>query len=281
MRYKEHISEQELLSAADGELSRRKMARVREHLTACWTCRARLRALETTIENFVAFHHGSLDPQLPSTGGPRALLRSRLGELAAASVRPRWFQNFRRTLTTPGWVHAGLAVALASAFLLLQLRWTPPASQSAAQPGEHVTPNPEITPGAILPATREDLCGMGGVERAPDVPRPIAFQVFAAYGINEPRPRAYELDYLITPQLGGSDDIRNLWPQPYHAAAWTAHAKDALEDHLYQLVCEGNLDLATAQREIAADWVAAYKKYFETERPLSVHAGFRRDRPWE
>ncbi len=30
------------------------------------------------------------------------------------------------------------------------------------------------------------------------------------------------------------------------------------------MVCSGKLDLSTAQRDIATDWIAAYKKYFHT-----------------
>jgi hypothetical protein len=41
------------------------------------------------------------------------------------------------------------------------------------------------------------------------------------------------------------------------------------------LVCGGNLELAEAQREIATNWIAAYKKYFRTDVPLSEH---RKDR---
>jgi len=40
--------------------------------------------------------------------------------------------------------------------------------------------------------------------------------------------------------------------------------KDALEDRLRNMVCSGQIDLATAQREISRDWVAAYKKYFNS-----------------
>jgi hypothetical protein len=47
----------------------------------------------------------------------------------------------------------------------------------------------------------------------------VALRVFASYGIREPKPRAYELDHLITPALGGSDNIRNFWPQPYGSTA--------------------------------------------------------------
>jgi hypothetical protein len=47
--------------------------------------------------------------------------------------------------------------------------------------------------------------------------------------------------------------------------------KDALEDRLRELVCDGSLELAVAQREIAANWIAAYRKYFHTEKPLPEH----------
>ena len=82
-------------------------------------------------------------------------------------------------------------------------------------------------------------------------------------------PKAYEVDYLITPALGGADDIGNLWPQSYSATIWNARVKDALEDRLHELVCRGDVDLTTAQREISRDWISAYKKYFHTDRPLN------------
>ena len=41
-----------------------------------------------------------------------------------------------------------------------------------------------------------------------------------------------------------------------------------MEDRLHALVIRGELDLKTAQHEIATDWIAAYKKYFHTQTPL-------------
>jgi len=38
------------------------------------------------------------------------------------------------------------------------------------------------------------------------------------------------------------------------------------------MVCSGKLDLSTAQRDIATDWIAACKKYFHTDRPLSLRS---------
>ena len=57
----------------------------------------------------------------------------------------------------------------------------------------------------------------------------IQREVFKKYGMAGADAKQYEVDYLITPELGGSDDIRNLWPEPYSAIGWNAQVKDALE----------------------------------------------------
>ena len=84
---------------------------------------------------------------------------------------------------------------------------------------------------------------------------------------------AYELDALITPELGGSTDAANLWPQRYHSPVWNARVKDELERLLPEMVCDGRVTLAEAQRAIASDWIAAYKHYFKTDAPLQAHRG--------
>ena len=53
---------------------------------------------------------------------------------------------------------------------------------------------------------------------------------------------------------------------------WNARVKDELERLLPNLVCAGTLPLATAQRDMATDWIAAYKKYFHTDRPLHTYS---------
>jgi hypothetical protein len=92
--------------------------------------------------------------------------------------------------------------------------------------------------------------------------------VFTKYGADYHRAAEYELDYLITPELGGIADQRNLWPQPFSRTPWNAYVKDELERHLHRLVCDGEMDLASAQREIATDWISAYKRHFSTDKPL-------------
>ena len=114
---------------------------------------------------------------------------------------------------------------------------------------------------------REALCN-SALPKNRVAPADLRERVFQAYGIAHPDPGQYEVDYLITPALGGADDIRNLWPQPYVSTVWNARVKDELEDRLRELVCGGRLDLAEAQRDISTDWIAAYKKYFQTDRPV-------------
>jgi len=60
-----------------------------------------------------------------------------------------------------------------------------------------------------------------------------------------------EYDHLISLELGGSNDLTNLWPEPIA----DAHVKDGLEAHLRSEVCAGKLNLADVQARIAADWV--------------------------
>ncbi len=277
-----HLSDQDLLLAADGELTGRRAEEVRGHLTSCWTCRTRLREIEDAIADYVRIH-SSESPSLPPGDGARALLKARMAEISRTAVLPPWWQRIVST------VFERRALALAGAAFILLVGIVAFRSGSALRSSRRpmprhefgITPDPRLTPGATLPVTTEDVCAADVVESAHVVPPVVALRVFAAYGIEAPPPRAYEVDYLITPALGGSDSIRNFWPQPYGTTVWNAHIKDALEDHLRGLVCGRQLDLATAQHDLARDWIAAYKKYFRTDKPLPEHSSFLKDRPWE
>lgn len=95
-------------------------------------------------------------------------------------------------------------------------------------------------------------------------------RVFQEYGLRNTSADNYEVDFLISPGLGGTDDIRNLWPQPRFNATWNSFVKDQLEDYLHRSVCAGRVDLPTAQRDVSTDWIAAYKKYFRTNEPVGL-----------
>lgn len=189
-----------------------------------------------------------------------AELERALNEFTAIHCSPR---------STAWWRYAAAALFLVAATGLWLMRSRPDL------------PNADLTPGATRPMTQAEVCVALAQDDDRIAPRAMAEQVFSHYGIRNPQPRSYEVDYLITPALGGAENIRNLWPQPYGGSVWTARVKDALEDYLRTMVCNGRLELATAQEDIATDWIAAYQKYFRTDQPLTEHAGFVKDRPWE
>ncbi len=264
-----HISDRELVMAADGELPERRLAQVHSHLAACEACRARARELDDALADFIRVHRSSAAP-LPSAHASRAELRARLNSLAAQS--PPRAQPLPAIWSTG----AGIAAALVlfSALVIV------PRIARRAQEVSGIIPNTRLTPGAVLSTDERNVCAAAVSGGARIIPAAMGQKVFAEYGIRSPQPRAYELDYLIAPELGGSDDIRNFWPQPYSAAVWNSHLKDALEERLHELVCSGHLSLATAQRDISTNWVAAYKKYFKTRAPLPDHYAFAKDMPW-
>jgi hypothetical protein len=266
-----HLSDQEMLLAADGELATRRAAQVQAHLAACWSCRARMAEIEGTIADFARAHGQALDPQLPPIAGPRALLRAQLAELASKHERNSWRRLLSLPWTTRGAALIGTAVLIAAvAGVLLVQHSTPHRGDSIVAALERgALPNSGLTPGATRRATISDVCSMAHEEVVAEVSTSLREEVLQKYGIVNARASDYEIDYLIAPGLGGVEDIHNLWPQPYTSRTWNAHVKDALEERLHEMVCGGELDLSTAQRDIATDWIAAYKKYFHTDRPLA------------
>jgi hypothetical protein len=121
-------------------------------------------------------------------------------------------------------------------------------------------PDPGMTPGDTLDVTPQDFCVSGYSSKVRDVPDSVKIQAYQEYGITSHQPGAYEVDHLISLELGGSNSIRNLWPQSY-TGTWNAHMKDDLENKLHDLICSGSLDMKTAQQAIATNWIAAYEKY--------------------
>ena len=132
------------------------------------------------------------------------------------------------------------------------------------------SPNSILTPGAINPvATTDVICVPGytsGLDKNGDKVRAVSEatkrQVFINYKIDK-KSDQFEVDHLISLQLGGSNNISNLWPQSYTSEPYNAVRKDALENRLHSLVCSGKITLREAQSEIAIDWISAYKKYFD------------------
>jgi hypothetical protein len=122
-------------------------------------------------------------------------------------------------------------------------------------------PDGNLTPGELLKgATAAQVCKPGYAGGVRNVSDATKRKVFAEYGIT-PKPHEFEVDHLVSLELGGSNDIKNLWPQSYVTKPWNAHVKDKLEDKLHTMVCHGKLPLKTAQQALRTNWIDAYKKY--------------------
>jgi hypothetical protein len=128
-------------------------------------------------------------------------------------------------------------------------------------------PDPKLTPGATLNVSKAAVCTRAYAGGVRNVPASEKNKVYAEYGIKTHVAGEYEVDHLISLELGGSNEIANLWPQSY-SGVWNAHVKDALEDRLHALVCAGTVTLADAQHSIRTNWIAEYQKIFKTQTPL-------------
>lgn len=263
-----HASDEDLLLLDEGELTRRRLARVRRHLRDCPACAERRRTLQQGLADLVRACRETPRPA-PDAAAARARL---LAQLQEDRGRPGRWAGSRLVRRRPALAAAGLVVAAGLATLIVQHADDRAADvragggPAAPAPGPAL-PRPDLTPGAVRAVSADEICRSGRPAGSPPVAASIARRVFEDYGADYRRADEYELDFLITPELGGAADARNLWPQPYGSTRWNAHVKDELEQLFRRLVCEGALDLSTAQREIATDWIAAYRRYFETPHP--------------
>ena len=151
-------------------------------------------------------------------------------------------------------------------------------------------PDPAKTPGAILGTVPDDqvasclsdktgtnvqvddaitialICTPGYSKCIRNVPQAEKVAVYQSYDLTGNHTgycdskQGCEIDHLISLELGGSNEQTNLWPQPYQGTDWNAHVKDQLENFLHAHVCSGDIALDQAQKEIAQDWIASYKK---------------------
>jgi Putative zinc-finger len=276
-----HISDEELLLAADGELSARRADLVRAHVAICRECRARMGKIAGAAADFDRAYRAAENLAVPPLEDSRTTLQRQLAAMSNGSAPSSWFQRWVSPFSVQGWAYifaaALLLGALGFGWLHRQAEQRESDVIAVSYGSGPLLPDVHLTPGATRPVTANQICLAGGpAEVRP--PLPVQQAVFHEYGMDAAPAREYEVDHLITPALGGTDDIRNLWPEPYASTEWNAHVKDELEDHLHNLVCGGKLDLTTAQRDMASNWILAYKKYFHADQPLPRTSDLIEDR---
>ena len=119
-------------------------------------------------------------------------------------------------------------------------------------------PDPGCTPGDIFPdATADKICVSGYSASVRNVPTSEKNAVYAEYGITHHSTGEYEVDHFVSQELGGSNDISNLFPEAAEPKPGF-HEKDRVENYLHDQVCSGNMTLGAAQRAIATNWLAVY-----------------------
>lgn len=163
-----------------------------------------------------------------------------------------------------------LIVGAINALLIAALASAPAQAQSAR------LPDPKLTPGVATNETAATLCKKTfHTADVRTVTESEKNEVYRRYGLKPntgyctPRPyktkkgkkikQGCEVDHLISLEIGGANDIENLWPQPYTENPG-AHDKDKLENWLHKQVCTGKMTLPEAQKAIATDWFAEYQK---------------------
>jgi hypothetical protein len=98
-----------------------------------------------------------------------------------------------------------------------------------AQQPTPILPDPKLTPGNTFDVNAQDVCVPGYAKKVRAVPAWLKRKAYAEYGITEYKTGDYEVDHLIPLSLGGSNYIRNLWPQSTKTSTWNSFVKDALE----------------------------------------------------
>jgi hypothetical protein len=136
---------------------------------------------------------------------------------------------------------------MSGCFALVLLTGTAFASPALA--ADLTGPNLVLTPGAVVSNDRDIACAFRDTPRLYQVNRSAYFeqarQVFKRYRIPYEQHRDWELDHAVPRCIGGSDEVRNLWPEPLAVAT----IKDAEEARICRAVCtEHTMSLDAGQR---------------------------------
>lgn len=132
----------------------------------------------------------------------------------------------------------------------------PPVTRHAQCVSHDGLPDGACTPGSVFPdATMEKICVPGYTKTVRHVSAATKRAVEASYGFSHLPADQEEIDHLIPLELGGSNEIANLWPEA--ATGYGYKQKDTVEHRLHLRVCSHLEPLAKAQQAIASNWKAA------------------------
>ena len=84
-----------------------------------------------------------------------------------------------------------------------------------AQQPPPIVPDPKLTPGDAFEVTVQDLCVPGYTKKVRNVPAEMKREVYREYSVTSYGSGDYDVDHLIPLELGGSNSIKNLWPESH------------------------------------------------------------------
>lgn len=121
-------------------------------------------------------------------------------------------------------------------------------------------PDRRCSPGAYYPALAKTVICSAGFRAGEigSVPVSEKLALEREYGLDAKR--GLGIGYIVPLELGGSNDIANLYPEK--AKALEVHARDKLANAAHGWVCAGKISLGAAQQKIATNWQAFYRQVF-------------------
>jgi hypothetical protein len=125
---------------------------------------------------------------------------------------------------------------------------------------DYAQPNPKLTPGAVdqritQANIHKTICVSGYTASVRHVTEATKQEVMRRYGQPVSELHSVEIDHFVSLEIGGLNDIANLWPQPMPEA----RLKDVVETWLKRQVCSGAMKLADAQKAIYR-WPELYRQ---------------------
>jgi len=98
--------------------------------------------------------------------------------------------------------------------------------------------------------TVAQICTLGYARRHRLVPYRVRDVVYNRYGLRRGARHGYVIDHLVPLELGGRNDVANLWAQ----TRAEARRKDREENRLHDAVCGGAQSLDAARAELLRRW---------------------------
>lgn len=129
-------------------------------------------------------------------------------------------------------------------------------------------PDSACSPGAVLTTDIRTICTAGYTKTVRNVSTATKKKVFKEYDIPYSEHSNYEVDHIISLELGGSNDISNLFPESYLIQNG-ARVKDSFENYLHKQICNGSITVTEAQKEISTDWLTYNTARLNSTKPIT------------